>query len=320
LIEVAVPLLRHYYPKGELYRVDSPPCDQYSFISYRVKHDDVEAARGLIGSYYGGAEWQGDPVITRQDPAIDFHWTVREAPVPGPFSVRWEGTIYLPQYAEYTFATESAGLSQVYLDDHLILDNEDGEPRWSPPLTKAQGWHHVLVRYRYEGDGEPAIKLYWASPGFGEGVAPSSALSTIPAVYGLLGTYYGEPNWKGEPVTRRIDPSYRMRFGGGELFSMTWEGQIDIERGGQYAFGLTTSKESFLYVGETLVVHNEGLADNWVYREGSIELQEGYYPLRIEYNRAAGDAGMTLYWTPPGGEREIVPVRMLSPYTTGDVQ
>lgn len=318
LIEAAVPLLRRYYPEGELYRVDSPPCGEYRFISYRVKHDDLEATWGLTGSYYNGTEWQGAPAFTRRDPAIDFHWALDEAPLPGSFSIQWEGTIYLPQYAEYAFATESAGHSQVYLDGHLILDNEDGRARWSPPLTQAQGRHHILARYRHEADGDPAVKLYWASPGFEEIVVPSWVLGTTPAVYGLLGTYYGEPDWKGEPITRQIDPSYRMRFGGGKLLSMTWEGQIDIEQGDQYTFGLTTSKESFLYIGETLVVHNEGHADNFVYREGSIELQEGRYPLRIEYNRATGDAGMTLYWTLPGGQREIVPVEVLSPYLTGD--
>lgn len=316
LIQVALPLLRRYYPAGELHRMEGPPCDGFRFVSYRVKHEDVEAQRGLIGSYYQSTEWQGDPAFTRRDPVIDFHWTAGKVPLQGGFSVQWEGTIYLPRYTEYAFSTESPGHSQVYIDGRLILDNEDGGHHRSPFLALAQGSHRLMVRYRYEAATDPMIKLYWASPSIEKVVVPSRILNTVPTVYGLLGTYYEESDWRGEPVARHIDPSYHMRFGGGKLFSMTWQGQIDIEQGGHYSFGLNTSKESFLYINETLVVHNEGHADNFVYRKGSIKLQEGHYPLKIEYDRATGDAGMTLYWTPPGGQLEIVPLEVLSPYTS----
>jgi hypothetical protein len=47
-------------------------------------------------------------------------------------------------------------------------------------------------------------------------------------------------------------------------------------------------------------------------KAGTIDLPAGKYPIIVDYMQGpATEIGMQLYWTPPGGAKEIVPARNL---------
>ena len=55
----------------------------------------------------------------------------------------------------------------------------------------------------------------------------------------------------------------------------------------------------------------EGTAER---QSGSIDLTQGRHSIRVRMqNRGAGGPRLYLYWSPPGGTRELVPGRALYP-------
>jgi beta-glucosidase len=67
---------------------------------YLSVHSDGKQISGLKGEYFNNIDLQGDAVVTRIDPKIDFRWTLFS---PDPekinydwFSVRWTGILKAP--------------------------------------------------------------------------------------------------------------------------------------------------------------------------------------------------------------------------------
>jgi len=77
------------------------------------------------GDYFDNRDLQGQPVMTRQDSAINFDWN-SGAPSPAVprdnFSVRWTRSIYLPA-GHYTFRVQHDDGMRIYVDGKIIYDS-----------------------------------------------------------------------------------------------------------------------------------------------------------------------------------------------------
>jgi beta-glucosidase len=88
---------------------------------------------GLKAEYFSNTNLSGEPVLTRIDPQIQFHWNAA-APAKGvpmkAFAVRWTGTLTPPGPGNYTFSVPSPewnpgggkDIFRVYLDDKPVLN------------------------------------------------------------------------------------------------------------------------------------------------------------------------------------------------------
>lgn len=101
-----------------------------------------------------------------------------------------------------------------------------------------------------------------------------------------------------------------------QLVSILWLGRVRAERGGTYRFELESDDGSRLYVGDRLVVENDG--DHAMRRRsGDIELSPGLHPVRIVYFNSGGVGGIIFRWQPPGAnDWTLVPENVL--YEPGD--
>jgi len=70
-------------------------------------------------------------------------------------------------------------------------------------------------------------------------------------------------------------------------------GYIYAQRDEMHIFGLTSDDGSRLYIGDKLVVDNDGLHGIQV-KTGSIALAEGWHPIRIEWFNKTGGASLNL--------------------------
>jgi hypothetical protein len=167
-----------------------PPGGERELIpSYALS--TAAPVNGLVGSYYRGRGWTGEPVFKRIDPLILLTcvpslWGGRPSPdLDGqPYSVKWAGYLRLERGGDYTFQVESrSGGTMVYIDDHKVLE-DPGRPyvlsTREARVGLEEGWHEIEVRYSYQ-DGEfSGVSLYWITP-FGErGVVPWEVLSPSP--------------------------------------------------------------------------------------------------------------------------------------------
>ena len=313
--DYVVPILEACYPGG-VFEAEKDPYGHVMFVSGVVSKEEIAAIRGLEGRYYAGLEPEGEPLVSRTDQVIVFDWQAEAAPLPAPFNVQWKGSIFIPRYGRYTIAIESLGRSVVRIDGDVVVENpstglrasEEGVDYVENNLDLAKGLHAIEVSYVQEGE-EGGIKLYWASAGIGKQVVPSNMLY-VPAVPngGLLGSYYPNDSWTGTPSFTQVDPAISFYFHIYPLrrpYSVEWKGKIHAPLAGLYRFGTESIDFSWLYINEKLIVDNSQVINQ--YREGAIDLDEGWHDIRVRFVNRSDHSHIYLYWTPPGGIREVVP-------------
>ncbi len=88
-----------------------------------------------------------------------------------------------------------------------------------------------------------------------------------------------------------------------ERYGCEFSGFVDIPRDGVYHFSTISDDGSRLWIGDTLVVDNDGLHGSDE-RRGAIALESGLHPLRVAFFQNTGDAQLTVTVSGPGVERQ----------------
>ncbi|WP_139255167.1 RICIN domain-containing protein [Hymenobacter psychrophilus] len=155
--------------------------------------------------------------------------------------------------------------------------------------------------------------------------AASEPVEMLPAQgwgTGLTAFYFGNGSLAGQPVLKRDDAVIDFRWGMGapapglpaDNFSVRWEGLIAAPSTGRYRFVAVTTDEVRLWVNGRM------LLDTWDGKkannneENSISLAAGEKAtIKLEYNNAAGTAGIQLHWVAPGQSQQLIPTGNLYP-------
>jgi 4-amino-4-deoxy-L-arabinose transferase-like glycosyltransferase len=123
-------------------------------------------AHGLIASYYPNAGWHGRPAFVQKEPQVDYYY--QDIPLPRPFSVKWQGSLYVPTTGVYAFALDSVDASSISIDGARVLHVATNlAATQSTSLTR--GRHNVTVRL-LAVNSFTHIFLTWIPPG---NVAPT---------------------------------------------------------------------------------------------------------------------------------------------------
>ncbi|MGE4307105.1 MAG: alkaline phosphatase family protein [Novosphingobium sp.] len=93
--------------------------------------------------------------------------------------------------------------------------------------------------------------------------------------------------------------------------AVVFEGVIQIEAPGTYRFSLASDDGSKLYIGGKAVVDNDG-QHGVVPASGSITLEPGSHPIRVEYFNAGGGSWLGSYIEGPGIPRQLIDPNILS--------
>jgi hypothetical protein len=114
------------------------------------------------GDYYNNEELSGNPVATREDAALNFHWDGQE-PITGVswehWSARWTATLCFEK-GPVTFYLRYDDSAKLYVDGVLIEDTTDNPSNetWIP--YEASGCNEIVVEYR-QGTGGSYLKVGW---------------------------------------------------------------------------------------------------------------------------------------------------------------
>ncbi|WP_423130024.1 family 20 glycosylhydrolase [Gaoshiqia sp. Z1-71] len=112
----------------------------------------------------------------------------------------------------------------------------------------------------------------------------------------------GEPELTGT-VDWLIIPVQTMSNLKGWIF----DGYISIYKDGLYRFQLSSACGSGLYIGNELVIDNDGFNYDNV-RSGLVELKAGFYPVRVKYFSTNAGQRIRLYYQPPWKDKfEVFP-------------
>jgi hypothetical protein len=263
----------------------------------------IAALAGWVVDYGKDA---GEPRSTRVSA-----WRWDEAPVPPPFLARVRGTLRIAHDGPHRLIVDSDADATLSVDGERLLH---GTGRRHTALTIARGNHAVALDVRVRRPGA-ATALRWVAPGEeAEGPVPANRMySPLLPRGGLLGSYHRDPDWGGEPALLQIDTQVAFYFHVLPLprpFSVRWSGSVYAPVAGSYAFATASVDGSSVVVAGRPVVENR-LVNASV--EGHIQLEKGWHPIEVRYQAQRDYSQVFLYWTPPGGTRELVPQEALRP-------
>ena len=153
--------------------------------------------------------------------------------------------------------------------------------------------------------------------GFVQFAHSQSSDSDEPYVAGLNFEYY-TGNWdklpnfnqltpKATGVVSNFDISIRQSD---DQFGFRFEGFIHTSRAGEYKFYLTSDDGSKLFVENKEVVNNDGLHSRQE-RSGTIQLNEGYHPIKVVYFENQGNQVLEIRYQGPRVSKRIIPDEVL---------
>jgi len=131
---------------------------------------------GLLGRYFRGEAWEGEPVFEQVSPLILFAWPEPE-PWFGPFSAQWTGSIEVPRDGGYFFRVHADDGVRLWLDGRIVGESvkPDTVNLVEVSVNLTAGRHPIQLDYFQRGGGK-ALELWWTPPGGKHQVVPPSAL------------------------------------------------------------------------------------------------------------------------------------------------
>ncbi len=134
---------------------------------------------------------------------------------------------------------------------------------------------------------------------------------------GLAYEYY-EGDWDALPDFDKLKPAGAGPIGDFsfsprkqvERFAFRYRGFVRAPVDGVYRFYTLSDDGSRLYVGDQLVVDNDGL-HGALERDGVIALSAGLHAIVVTYFEKTGGDALEVSWTPPGGKKERLPASAL---------
>ncbi|TEU16266.1 MAG: phospholipid carrier-dependent glycosyltransferase, partial [Anaerolineales bacterium] len=309
----ALSFIRHYYPNGTL-EEHRHVYGYLMFVSYRVSGGEIRERQGLVGRYYRGENWQGEPQVIRSGSMVEAELPVSSSGsslLSYPFSVVWEGTIFLPRYGRYAFGLDSSTQARFFLDGQLLIE---GGASYVEGEAMLPAGPHAIEVWSVQRSADDRVALYWTPPDGRKEVIPRYVLFGDSEIHGLLGSYYVRGSEDLTPFLKRLDPiiAFRNLEGPGPSLIVEWEGCIHVPRFGRYTFETYSWDSSQVYLDGQLVVDNEHQGRD-VRTSGSINLDQGYHDLRVQGEFLSGWRLLELSWAPPGEELRLVPSKVLIP-------
>jgi hypothetical protein len=147
----------------------------------------------------------------------------------------------------------------------------------------------------------------------------SQSYHPVPAGSGLRYRYY-EGNWTRLPEFSELAPLFESvttdldvesRQLRADNWGMVLEGNLEIEKSGDYTFHLNSDDGCNLYLDDQLVIDNDG--DHSVLElSGKAKLSAGEHQLRLEFFDSLGEAILELEMEGPGMKRQPLPFEKVS--------
>jgi len=123
-----------------------------------------ETFSGWKGEYFGNRDLQGNPVLVRDEPQIDFNWGEGRPADSLPadhFSARWQRRVSF-EPGTYRFFLRIDDGARVYMDNQLILDAwEDGADRTVTVEVILPAGERALQVEFFESAGEARVGFWW---------------------------------------------------------------------------------------------------------------------------------------------------------------
>ena len=286
------------------------------------------AGSGLRYQYYEG-EWHALPdfsglSVKKQGKVANFSLAPRARN--DNFGMVFEGQIKIDRSGEYTFYTNSDDGVRLFVKGQRVV-NDDGEHsarERSGKISLSTGLHTIRVEY-FERLGREVLEVSYQGLGVKKQRIPDNKLfppdtkakpkpSPPPSASAGLRYQYYEGKWRTLPSFSSQSVKKQGRVANFSLaprardenFGMVFEGQIKIDRSGQYTFYTTADDGVRLFVKGQRVVNDDGIHAARE-RSGSISLSAGLHPIRVEYFERTAKEVLEVRYKGPGVSKQRIP-------------
>ncbi len=153
--------LNTVYPGlGEPDKWITGPDDNYDIIAYEFDSGQELARHGLSASY--SLPDADGTALSRIDPVHDLSWDEEGLPLTPPFTVHWQGVVYVKEDLPTSLRAETEDPVEVRLDGQVVYSTLSGRPEVSFADLQ-EGWHPVEITLdKQEGKGD--FRLNWLLP------------------------------------------------------------------------------------------------------------------------------------------------------------
>ncbi|MFC2031289.1 PKD domain-containing protein [Chloroflexota bacterium] len=246
---------------------------------------------GWVGEYYDNKDLQGEPVLVRDDPTIDFDWgdgsPAPDVPADN-FSVRWTTSRDL-EAGTYRFTIAVDDGVRMWVDDNLLIDSwTDGAKTVSADMNLIRGTHSAVVEY-YEGTGSAQINL------------EAAYIDEYPD---WKSEYFDNPEVSGAPVVVRNEVVIDHNWGTGspapgvpsDNYSVRWTNTSPVAAGEYFiiAYGEGGIR---VWLDERLLIDDWQSSGLRTLTAETGPLSEGDHSARVEYFKQTGNGSITVGWS-----------------------
>jgi hypothetical protein len=247
------------------------------------------------GEYYNNPNLQGQPVMVRNDPSVNFDWGLG-SPAPNIpvdyFSVRWTRSFNL-EAGMYRFSVRMDDGARVWLDSTLLIDE------WHPAtpntyikdVNVSAGQHVIRVEY-YEGVGAAFINFNF---------------ERVTSYPDWKGEYFNNQFLSGTPTFIRNDVAVSFDWSTtqpapgvpNQNFSVRWTRNVEFSPG-TYRFTIRVNGGTNLIIDGNLVISQWNNNVNGTFT-ADYTLSSGAHSFEIDYYNVSGNAYIWFTYQPLTG-------------------
>ena len=305
--ETQAEYIRSLYP-GAVVREVRDPNGALFFRAVDLSPDEVRPRTGLaLSASPGGA------VAGASDPF---------APLPAEIAagahLTWSGQIYWPSDRALGLELRAARPTTVQVGDAPPVTTDGRPDAVSGTITLPRGWQPI----RIEDSAEEARALQLHITGEGQAQAvtrwqlrPESEREGLAATYtvGSETVPMLDPQINAYAIEQR-QPSAHVRT----PFSAVWRGALRVDHAGTYRFdAIGSGPFRALLDGQPLFAVDDVVPELPAQKAAERELEVGLHPLEVTFDspKLAQTTRriFQLFWTPPGGQRQLIPPTNLVP-------
>ncbi len=309
----------HFMGATNAFQINSFEIEQGSDNSCEGGYSDVDVPSyitpGINFSYYEG-QWDALPDFSSLTPVvsgINDSISLNVAQGNENFAFVFSGYIAIPLDGMYTFYVASDEGSRLFIDGHLIVDN-DGlhlETEVSGGACLYEGFHEIKVEY-FEKTGEEKLSVTFEGPGISRrnledlyaiGPCENQAIPLPEDAVAGISYYYYEGEWTNLPdfetmleADRGIIENINLSgAAASDYFGMVFKGYFNVPEDGDYTFYTTSDDGSRISIDGKRVVSHDG-THGATTATGSLCLAEGYHELVVEYFDNSGGHSLKVEW------------------------
>jgi 4-amino-4-deoxy-L-arabinose transferase-like glycosyltransferase len=312
-----LPILKAYYPEGRerIVPLGDPAHRTDPLIGYVIPHQAIDRHRTLLARYL---PTHGAP-ITRREPRLGVDSSASlPAHLSYPVQATWTGGLVAPTYDRYQLSLHAPAGTRLTIDGVTVFPSTPGK---SVPLIMAAGPHTVALSAHLAGP-HTRVTLSWSSSSLPSGEIARRYLwdnhigrSWLAEVRPAPGGIFPQPVG---PASNRVDGfiGYRstgIAFGLVSGLTNRWRGVLTVYEPGVFTFDLNAFGSATLLIDGNPVVNDVAPGPDPSLANGQAELAPGRHRVELRYSWPGGTGYLELWWTPPGGTRQLFITRDLTP-------